>query len=63
MRRYGIEQPYEKLKAITRGTRIDRDTLNTFIRDLDIPEEARNRLLELTPATYTGNAGDQAKSI
>ncbi|MDQ5909566.1 MAG: adenylosuccinate lyase [Pseudomonadota bacterium] len=61
MRRYGIEQPYEKLKALTRGQRVDQATLRDFIAGLAIPEEAKQRLLELTPASYTGNAADQAR--
>ncbi|HYW02772.1 MAG TPA: adenylosuccinate lyase [Gammaproteobacteria bacterium] len=61
MRRYAIEKPYEKLKKLTRGQRVDRDTLHAFIRDLEIPEEARRRLLDLTPARYTGNAAEQAR--
>mgnify|MGYP001818148726 CR=1 FL=1 len=57
MRRYGIEQPYEKLKDLTRGTGgINRETLRVFIENLDIPEDARARLLALTPAGYIGNA-------
>jgi adenylosuccinate lyase len=63
MRRYGIEKPYEKLKELTRGQRIDADRLHAFIRALDIPESAQQRLLALTPASYTGNAADQAKKI
>ena len=62
MRRYGIEQPYEKLKTLTRGQRINRDSLAAFIRELSIPEQEKERLLNMTPATYTGNAGKQAKS-
>jgi len=61
MRRYGIEKPYEKLKKLTRGQRVARDTLHAFIRELEIPEEARRRLLDLTPASYTGNAAEQAR--
>jgi adenylosuccinate lyase len=62
MRRYGIPQPYEKLKELTRGKdHIDRDSLRDFIRKLDLPESARERLLALTPASYTGNAAAQAK--
>ena len=61
MRRYGIEQPYEKLKALTRGQRVDQATLRDFIAGLAIPEEAKQRLRELTPASYTGNAADQAR--
>ncbi len=56
MRRYGIEEPYEKLKALTRGQRIDRESLAAFIRSLDIPEPERQRLLALTPSRYTGLA-------
>jgi adenylosuccinate lyase len=63
MRRYGIEQPYEKLKALTRGQRVNRETLRTFIADLAIPEEARQHLLALTPASYTGTAAAQARKV
>lgn len=62
MRRHGIEQPYEKLKALTRGAqRIDRESLRSFIDTLEIPESAKQRLLEMTPASYTGRAADAAK--
>jgi len=63
MRRYGIEKPYEKLKALTRDRTVNRDTLAAFIADLDIPDAARSALAELAPAGYTGNAGQQARSI
>lgn len=63
MRRYGIEKPYEKLKALTRGHRIGRAELQAFVDSLEIPEEAKQRLRELTPASYTGNAADQARKI
>jgi adenylosuccinate lyase len=63
MRRYGIANPYEKLKALTRGKQIDAPSLRAFVQALDIPEEAKTRLLELTPAAYTGNAADQAEKI
>ena len=63
MRRYGIANPYEKLKAVTRGKQIDGQSLRAFVQALDIPEEAKARLLELTPATYTGNAAAQAEKI
>ena len=56
MRRYGVENPYEQLKSLTRGRAIDRDSLRAFVQQLDIPEQARAQLLELTPAAYTGNA-------
>jgi len=63
MRRYGIEQPYEQLKALTRGQRVDRETLRAFIADLAIPADAKQRLLALTPASYTGNAAAQARKL
>jgi len=63
MRRYGIENPYEKLKELTRGKGITRDDLHTLINSLAIPEDARQRLLELTPHNYTGNASEQASNI
>jgi adenylosuccinate lyase len=60
MRRYGVEQPYEKLKELTRGRAVTRETLHRFIRDLPIPEPARQQLLALTPATYVGLAEELA---
>jgi adenylosuccinate lyase len=63
MRRYGLENPYEQMKALTRGKGITPERLAEFIKDLDIPEEARLQLLDLTPASYTGNAADQAANI
>jgi adenylosuccinate lyase len=63
MRRYGIDKPYERLKALTRGRGIDQQSLHTFINGLDIPAEAKQSLLALTPANYLGNAAEQAKTI
>ncbi|MDH3763131.1 MAG: adenylosuccinate lyase, partial [Gammaproteobacteria bacterium] len=63
MRRYGIEQPYEKLKALTRGHKIDADAVREFVEALEIPESARRELLALTPGGYIGNAAEQAKDI
>ena len=63
MRRYGIENPYEQLKAMTRGKGITRDALHAFIATLAIPEAERARLLALTPATYTGKAAELARRI
>lgn len=64
MRRYGIVNPYEQLKALTRGkTGIDRSTLQQFIEQLDIPVAERERLLQLTPASYIGLAAHLAKNI
>jgi len=56
MRRYGIEQPYEKLKELTRGQRITAEDMKVFIEKLDMPEEAKQALIELTPRLYTGYA-------
>jgi adenylosuccinate lyase len=64
MRRYGIEKPYEKLKELTRGNKnMDQETLQSFISSLDIPEKAKNSLLNLTPEKYTGIAAKLAKKI
>jgi len=63
MRRYGIKQPYEKLKALTRGQDIDQHLLHSFIKKLAIPEKEKKRLLALTPASYIGNAAELAKKI
>jgi len=63
MRRYGIEEPYEKLKALTRGNVMDQATIQAFIDTLDMPEQAKTELKKLTPALYTGNAGQQAKDL
>ncbi len=63
MRRYGIEKPYEKLKELTRGQRINADIINDFIQRLEIPQQAKDQLLAMTPATYIGNAIEQAKAI
>ena len=63
MRRYGIENPYEKLKEMTRGNRVDQETLQRFIETLDIPDTARQQLLELTPASYIGDAAKLARNI
>jgi adenylosuccinate lyase len=63
MRRHGIEKPYEKLKELTRGQRIDAATLRSFIEALEIPEDAKQRLLDLSPRDYTGYAEALARSI
>lgn len=63
MRRYGIENPYEKLKELTRGQSIDEPTIKAFIKTLDLPDEAKQQLLALTPATYLGHAEQFAKHI
>ncbi|PTQ73999.1 adenylosuccinate lyase [Pseudomonas sp. GV071] len=63
MRRYGVENAYEKLKELTRGKGISGEALQTFIDGLDIPAEAKVQLRALTPAGYAGNAAAQAKRI
>jgi len=63
MRRYGLPEPYEQMKALTRGKGITPDRLREFITALDIPVEAKKNLLEMTPATYIGNAAEQARNI
>ena len=63
MRRFNIENPYEKLKELTRGKGITPQALLTFIDGLDMPAEAKAELKQLTPATYIGNAAAQAKRI
>ncbi len=63
MRRYGIEKPYEKLKELTRGRRVDQAGMQAFIDTLDIPADAKARLKAMTPASYIGNAVTQAKKI
>ena len=63
MRRYGIPEPYEKLKALTRGQAVTRELLQEFIATLDIPESEKQRLLDLTPDGYTGLAAELASGI
>ncbi|MDH4046560.1 MAG: adenylosuccinate lyase [Gammaproteobacteria bacterium] len=61
MRRYGIAEPYEKLKALTRGRKVTKQLLHEFIAGLEIPDDAKTRLLALTPSTYTGLAAGLAR--
>ena len=63
MRRYGIENPYEQLKELTRGKGISKDALHEFVMKLAIPAEAKELLLAMTPANYTGIAGKLAKGV
>ena len=63
MRRYSVPEPYEKLKALTRGKGITESALQEFVLKLDIPDDAKRELLALTPRNYTGNASIQAKNI
>jgi adenylosuccinate lyase len=63
MRRYGVANPYEKLKELTRGKRVSREDMRCFIESLEIPPDARNDLLDLTPSAYTGMASQLARRI
>lgn len=63
MRRYGMETPYEQLKTLTRGKCIDREILRKFIKDLEIPNSDKQRLMALTPADYIGLAARLAREI
>ena len=63
MRRHGIAQSYEKLKALTRGQQITAETIQAFIKQLELPATAKQYLLALTPQLYTGNAAQQARQI
>ncbi len=63
MRRYNIEKPYEKLKDLTRGKTMSAEVIKNFVETLDIPEEAKAELRNLTPDTYIGNAVEQAGNI
>lgn len=63
MRRYGIEEPYEKLKALTRGQTINQTVMQDFVEKLDIPDSAKRQLQAMTPSSYVGNAAAQARKI
>jgi len=63
MRRYGIANPYEKLKELTRGNRVSREGMKEFVQSLEIPDDAKEALLKLTPWDYTGKAAELAKRI
>ena len=63
MRRYGIANPYEKLKELTRGNRVSREGMQEFVESLEIPAAAKAELLELTPWGYTGKAAELARRI
>jgi len=62
MRRYALDNPYEQLKALTRGKGITAESLKAFITELDIPDDAKARLMNITPADYIGNAADMGKN-
>jgi adenylosuccinate lyase len=61
MRRYGLPEPYEQLKRLTRGQKVGRDALRGFVQQLEIPDADKQRLLAMTPADYVGNAPAQAR--
>jgi len=63
MRRYAVPNAYEKLKELTRGTRVSREGMQSFVSTLEIPEAAKAELLKLTPWDYTGKAAELAKRI
>jgi len=62
MRMHGVESPYEKLKELTRGKRVDAEGMRAFVQTLQLPDDAKKRLLELTPASYIGEAAKLARS-
>ncbi|NGY06340.1 adenylosuccinate lyase [Solimonas terrae] len=63
MRRYGLPEPYEQLKRLTRGQKVGRDAIRDFVSGLELPEAEKQRLLQMTPGSYTGNALQQAKAV
>ncbi len=63
MRKYGIEKPYEKLKELTRGKKVDQQVMQEFVKNLDMPQEGKDLLINMTPMNYIGSAVEQAKNI
>jgi adenylosuccinate lyase len=63
MRRFGLPEPYEQLKEFTRGEAMTRELMQGFIAKLDIPQAEKDRLLQMTPATYTGMAEKLARRV
>jgi adenylosuccinate lyase len=63
MRRYGLPEPYEQLKRLTRGQKLGREAIRAFVQELALPEADKQRLLAMTPASYVGNAAEQAKDL
>ena len=63
MRKHAIDRPYERLKELTRGRRVDREGMRAFVGALDMPEVDKQRLMDMTPLTYIGNATAQANDI
>jgi adenylosuccinate lyase len=63
MRRHGLPEPYEQLKRYTRGKKVGKEALRSFVQGLKLPDKDKRRLLALTPADYTGDAGEQARNL
>lgn len=63
MRRFGVEMPYEKLKAVTRDRKVSKEVLHQLVEGLDIPNKAKIALLELTPQSYIGAAETLARNV
>jgi len=63
MRRHGLPEPYEQLKALTRGQKLGREAMHAFINSLTLPEDDKQRLLAMTPGSYVGNAIEQARTV
>ena len=63
MRRFGIPEPYEKLKELTRGRAVTRESIREFIERLELPGEAKANLLKLTPHCYVGSAVELARAV
>jgi adenylosuccinate lyase len=63
MRRHGLPEPYEQLKRYTRGKKVGKEALRAFVQSLALPEREKRRLLALTPADYTGDAAEQARTV
>jgi adenylosuccinate lyase len=63
MRKHGHANPYEKLKELTRGARITGDAMREFVGGLDLPASDRDRLLQMTPASYVGMASELAETV
>jgi len=63
MRRYGIEEPYEKLKELTRGKKVNQQIMQAFVQTLDMPQEGKDVLMAMTPMNYIGNAVEQTRKI
>jgi adenylosuccinate lyase len=63
MRKYGIEKPYEKLKELTRGKKVNQKIMQEFVENLDMPQEGKDLLINMTPMNYIGNAVEQTRKI